>query len=94
MNSETLNIGIVGLGLIGGSMARAYHAAGHRVLATDKNKATMTAALESGIVSAPLTEELVGTLDLLLLAVSLLGGVLGAAMPAGGVRRVRRVKRY
>ena len=32
--------------------------------------------------------------DLLLLAVSLLGGVLGAAMPAGGVRRVRRVKRY
>lgn len=69
MNSNSLTVGIVGLGLIGGSMARAYHAAGHRVLATDKKKDTMKAALESGVVSAPLTEEGVGTLDLLLLAV-------------------------
>lgn len=69
MNSEPFNVGIIGLGLIGGSMARAYHAAGHRVLATDKNESTLTAALESGVVSAPLTEDSVGTLDLLLLAV-------------------------
>ena len=30
-----MTVGIVGLGLIGGSFAKAYHAQGHRVLAYD-----------------------------------------------------------
>ena len=32
-----MNVGILGLGLIGGSLARAYAKAGHRVYASDKD---------------------------------------------------------
>ena len=33
-----MKVGIVGLGLIGGSFAKAYHAAGHTVAALDVNE--------------------------------------------------------
>ena len=39
-----LKVGVVGLGLIGGSMARAYSAAGHAVLAHDINTASLAKA--------------------------------------------------
>jgi len=45
-------VGIVGLGLIGGSMAKAYSEAGHRVLAEDLDKTMEGFAMLSGAVSA------------------------------------------
>lgn len=68
-NQQSFTVGIVGLGLIGGSMARAYAAAGHRVLATDKNEAAMRAAIEDGVVAEALTPQNAADCSLLLLAV-------------------------
>jgi len=47
-------VGIVGLGLIGGSLAKAYKAAGHTVLAHDTDKSILDFAIMSGAVDAPL----------------------------------------
>ena len=49
--------GIVGLGLISGSMAKAYAAAGHTVYACNRNKTILDFAILDGAVNAPLTEE-------------------------------------
>ncbi len=64
-----MNIGIVGLGLIGGSMARAYAKAGHQVFATDINESILSFAQLSRAVHASLTPENLCHCDLLLLAV-------------------------
>ena len=45
-----MTVGIVGLGLIGGSLARAYHDAGHRVLGFDRDASTVQFALLAGAV--------------------------------------------
>ena len=50
-----MTVGIVGLGLIGGSFAKAYHAAGHTVLAFDIDRSTYDFAVLSGTVNGPLT---------------------------------------
>ena len=42
-----MTVGIVGLGLIGGSFAKAYHAAGHTVLAFDTDRSTYDFAVRS-----------------------------------------------
>ena len=57
--------GIVGLGLMGGSLARDLAAAGWRVQGTDRSVETETRARESGVVEGPL---LLPQLDLLVLA--------------------------
>ena len=67
--NERITVGVVGLGLIGGSMARAYTAAGHSVLAADTNEAALRAALDSGAVTGELDAKTVGRCDLVLLAV-------------------------
>jgi len=64
-----MNVGILGLGLIGGSMARAYAKAGHRVLAWDTDEAIQSFAQLCGAVEDILTEDNIGTCDLLLLAI-------------------------
>ncbi len=64
-----MTVGIVGLGLIGGSLARAYHDAGHRVLGFDRDASTVQFALLAGAVDEPLTEENIGQCALLLPAV-------------------------
>ena len=63
-----LNVGVVGLGLIGGSMAKAYAAHGARVLGLDMSDEVITSALECGAISGELTDSELGTLDLLLVA--------------------------
>lgn len=62
-----MNVGIVGLGLIGGSMAKAYSGAGHTVFGTDTDSVTLGWAKLSGIVSDGLT--VIGACELILLAV-------------------------
>ena len=64
-----MTVGIVGLGLIGGSFAKAYHAAGHTVLAFDTDRSTYDFAVLSGTVNGPLTDETLSACDLILIAV-------------------------
>ena len=64
-----MKVGILGLGLIGGSMARAYSIAGHEVYAAEKDESTLRYAELSGAVHGPLTDERIGQCDLLLLAI-------------------------
>ena len=73
-----MTVGIVGLGLIGGSFAKAYHAAGHTVLAFDTDRSTYDFAVLSGTVNGPLTDETLSTCDLILIAVLLANVWLGA----------------
>lgn len=66
-----MTIGIVGLGLIGGSLAKAYKQAGeYRVLAHDSDRPTLDIAMVAGAVDAPLTEENVNACELVLIAVN------------------------
>lgn len=67
--SKQLRVGIVGLGLIGGSMARAYSAAGHVVLAHDIRTASVEEALARNAVCGKLTAENAGACDVIFLAV-------------------------
>ena len=60
-------VGIVGLGLIGGSFARAYHAAGWRVLACDQDTETMDAARVETIAGV-LDDETLSVCSLVILA--------------------------
>ena len=64
-----MNVGILGLGLIGGSMARAYAKAGHQVFACEQDEPILSFAQLSGAVREPLTEETLGQCDLILLAI-------------------------
>ena len=61
-------IGILGLGLIGGSFAKAYHEAGWQVLALDTDPSTQEFAQLSGAVDGPLTDDKLASCDLILLA--------------------------
>ena len=61
-------VGILGLGLIGGSLAKAYHEDGHRVLAYNRSRSVTEFAMLANAVDEELTEENIGTCDLLLLA--------------------------
>ena len=62
-------VGIVGLGLIGGSFAKAYHAAGWEVLAMNRSVSVLEFAILSGDVNGELTKETVSSCDLILLTV-------------------------
>lgn len=64
-----MTVGIVGLGLIGGSFAKAYHAAGERVLAQDIDRDVLSFAVISSAVDEELTDETMAECDLILLAV-------------------------
>ena len=64
-----MNVGILGLGLIGGSMARAYSKAGHHVMAVEKDSSMLEFAQLAGIISEPLTDDNIGSCDLILLAI-------------------------
>ena len=64
-----MTAGIVGLGLIGGSFAKAYHAAGWEVLAADIDRQMLDFAMLQGAVNGELTEDAQADCDLILIAV-------------------------
>ena len=64
-----MNVGILGLGLIGGSLARAYALEGHTVYAIQRNESMLSFAMLAGAVHGKLTEETVPECDLILLAI-------------------------
>ena len=64
-----MNVGILGLGLIGGSLARAYALEGHTVYAIQRNESMLSFAMLAGAVHGKLTEETIPQCDLILLAI-------------------------
>lgn len=64
-----MTAGIVGLGLIGGSFAKAYHAAGERVLAFNRSRDILDFAVLSGAVDAELTKDNIGSCDIIIIAI-------------------------
>ena len=65
-----MNIGIVGLGLIGGSMAKSIKArTGHTVFGIARSEETLMMARMCGAIDAPLTDETLPQCDLILIAI-------------------------
>lgn len=64
-----MNIGIIGLGLIGGSMAKAIKQnTSHKVFGLDLQDTIVKKAILTGTLDAALTTELISTCDLLIVA--------------------------
>ena len=65
-----MNVGIVGLGLIGGSMAKSIKArTGHTVFGIARSEETLMMARMCGAIDAPLTDENLPQCDLILVAI-------------------------
>ena len=64
-----MTVGILGLGLIGGSLARSYALAGHTVYAAEQDERILSFAQLAGAVTGPLTVENIGRCHLILLAI-------------------------
>ena len=62
-------VGILGLGLIGGSLARAYALDGHTVYACEKEESMLSFAILAGAVHGKLDRDTIGSCNLLLLAI-------------------------
>ena len=70
-----MTVGIVGLGLIGGSFATAYLAAGWIVYGYDTNASMLAFAQLADAVNEPLTMDTIGSCDLVLLCVRPLAAI-------------------
>lgn len=64
-----MNVGVLGLGLIGGSLARAYAKEGHNVYAWDNDASILGFAQLSGATHGTLDAQTIPTCDLILLAI-------------------------
>ncbi len=64
-----MKIGILGLGLIGGSMARCYALAGHEIYAAEKDGSMLSFAKLAGAVHGDLNETTLPQCDLIFLAI-------------------------
>ena len=64
-----MNVGILGLGLIGGSLARAYSKAGHTVYVCDRDENMLEFAMLAGAVHGHLDCAALQKCDLILLAI-------------------------
>lgn len=64
-----MKVGILGLGLIGGSFARAYALEGHTVYAIQRNESMLSFAMLAGAVHGKLDESTIPECDLILLAI-------------------------
>ncbi len=64
-----MTVGILGLGLIGGSLARAYAMDGHTVFASEKDESMLSFAMLAGAVHGRLDETTIPACDLILLAI-------------------------
>ena len=64
-----MNIGILGLGLIGGSLSRAYALEGHTVYAAEKDEHMLAFAMLAGAVHGRLDVSTIPQCDLILLAI-------------------------
>lgn len=85
MNDVKLTVGVVGLGLIGGSFAKAYTAGGHTVLGTDRDPAVTGIAKLQRTIDDVLTPDRLPECDIVFLC----------TMPCGIVEYLREnAKRF
>ena len=82
-----MTVGIVGLGLIGGSFAKAYKEAGWQVFACEKSRSTLDFAQMSGAVGGELTEKTAAQCDLVILALYPEASIAWLERMAGFIRR-------
>lgn len=66
-----MKIGVVGLGLIGGSLAKAYKKAGCEVLGYNRNRSTFEFAKLSGAVDGELTDDSIGSCDVIFICLTI-----------------------
>ena len=64
-----MTVGVVGLGLIGGSFVKAYHQAGHKVLIWNRSESILDYVLLSGEADGRLDRDTVSSCDLILLCI-------------------------
>ena len=65
---EIKNIAIIGLGLIGGSLAKAIaERTGYHIMARNRTRATLLQAMEDGAVHEELTDDNIGQADMIIL---------------------------
>ncbi len=67
MKNGKLTVGVVGLGLIGGSLAKAYTSAGHTVLGANRSPSTLGIAKLQGVIADELTRDRLGDCDIVFL---------------------------
>lgn len=82
-----MTVGILGLGLIGGSLARAYKKEGHKVLCSIRSEQKLAVAMEAGAVDALLTPDNMHECDLILLAIYPEGSTLWLEKNAPYIRK-------
>ena len=63
-----MTVGLVGLGLIGGSMAKAYKKGEHKVYAYDIDAATMESAAADDVIDGVLTKDNLSECDIVMIA--------------------------
>jgi len=68
-DNKTITVGIVGLGLIGGSFAKAYKEGGHRVLGSDISDTVTEYGILAGVLDGKLTEDKLAECDVIFIAV-------------------------
>ena len=71
-----MKVGILGLGLIGGSLARAYTKSGHTVYAADADVSILEFAQLAGVIQGPLDATTIPSCDLILPAIYAAGSCL------------------
>ena len=64
-----MKVGILGLGLIGGSLARAYSKAGHTVYVFDQDKQMLSFSMLAGVVHGELNHETIPQCEFIILAI-------------------------
>ena len=82
-----MNVGILGLGLIGGSLARAYAKAEHTVYACERDESMLAFAQLAGAVYGVLNEKTIPQCDLILLAIHADGSAAWLEQNAGLVNK-------
>ena len=65
-----MNVGIVGTGLIGGSLAKAYKSEGYCIYGFDTDESILSFAKLSGIIDGVLDEQSIGLCDVIFIAVN------------------------
>jgi len=82
-----MKIGILGLGLIGGSLARAYALEGHSVFACEKDESMLSFAMLAGAVHGKLNSTTIPQCDLILLAIYPQGSIAWLQEHAAGISK-------
>ena len=99
--TEITNIAIIGLGLIGGSLAKAIaEHTDYHIMARNRTRATLLKAMEDGAVHEELTDDNIGQADMLILglypeeAVKYMEQIGGRLKKGALVIDVSGIKRY